>query len=114
MRYHTKSELLGKNQEFLEFFRGFTDGEGSFSINQIGESNFQFAFKIRLHLDDKDVLIFIQKSLGVGQVRTYGNSTIFVISNLKDLQIIIDIFSQTSLNTTKHLNFLDFKKAYEL
>lgn len=114
MKYHTKSELLGNNKEFLEFFRGFTDGEGSFSINQIGEFNFQFAFKIRLHLDDKDVLILIQKSLGVGQVRTYGKSAIFVISNLKDLQIIIDIFSQTSLNTTKHLNFLDFKKAYEL
>ena len=31
-----------------------------------------------------------------------------------DIQSIIDIFSRRPLNTTKHFNFLAFKKAFEL
>jgi hypothetical protein len=33
---------------------------------------------------------------------------------MKDIQVIVDILSLYPLNTTKHLNFMDFKKAYEL
>nr|YP_009261981.1 LAGLIDADG endonuclease [Chrysoporthe austroafricana]AMX22056.1 LAGLIDADG endonuclease [Chrysoporthe austroafricana] len=34
--------------------------------------------------------------------------------NLKDVAVIIDIFSRNTLNTTKHLNFIDFKLAYDI
>jgi hypothetical protein len=68
-----------------------------------------------LHIDDLALLLFIQSILGIGTVTTYRETAaIFKVIRLKDIQIIIDIFSINPLNTKKHLNFLDFKKAYEL
>jgi len=37
-----------------------------------------------------------------------------MVSKLEEIKIIIDIFSKNPLNTTKYLNFLDFKEAFEL
>lgn len=71
-------------------------------------------FDISLHADDVNVLHFIQKTLEIGKVSTYGKSSHFRVYNKKDLKIIIDIFSNSPLNTIKHQNFLDFKKAFEL
>lgn len=47
-------------------------------------------------------------------MKTYRNTALYKIIRIKDIQVIIDIFESNPLNTTKHLNFLDFKKAYEL
>lgn len=74
---------------------------------------FKFTFKIGLHVDDVNLLHFIHKSLGFGGVWIGKSVAVFKVESLKDIRKII--FSQTVLcNTTKHLNFLDFKKAYEL
>lgn len=73
-----------------------------------------FFFQIKLHIDDLSVLEFIQKYLGIGGVYTSNNEATFVVSKRLEVKIIIDIFSNSSLNTTKHLNFLSFKKAFEL
>lgn len=35
-----------------------------------------------------------------------------MITSKRELAIIIAIFSKYNLNTTKHLNFLDFEKAF--
>ena len=79
-----------------------------------GTKNFEFNFRILLHLDDIALLHHIQSKLGVGTVKTYRNTALYKIIRIKDIQVIIDIFESNPLNTTKHLNFLDFKKAYEL
>nr|YP_010608740.1 hypothetical protein PNX16_mgp031 [Drechslerella dactyloides]WAN89820.1 hypothetical protein [Drechslerella dactyloides] len=39
---------------------------------------------------------------------------IFTVSSQKEISIVIEIFNNSPLNTTKHLNFLDFKKAFYL
>jgi hypothetical protein len=62
-------------------------------------------------VDDIDMLHFIQNSLGIGKVNSSGNSAVYRVSSQKELARIIEIFSKYPLNTTKHLNFLDFKKA---
>jgi hypothetical protein len=76
-----------------------------------GTKNFEFNFRILLHLDDIALLHHIQSKLGVGTVKTYRNTALYKIIRIKDIQVIIDIFESNPLNTTKHLNFLDFKKA---
>ena len=38
----------------------------------------------------------------------------FTVSANPEIKVILEIFSETPLNTTKHLNFLSFKKAFEL
>jgi hypothetical protein len=60
------------------------------------------------------VLDFIQKTLGLGRVTIYESSAIFSITSQKEIQFIIELFTKYPLNSTKHLNFLDFKKAFEL
>lgn len=108
----TSSEI--ERADFIEWFRGFTDAEGCFMIKPVNDRIFGFLFEIGLHVYDTNVLHFIQKTLGIGKVSTYGARSYFRVSSQKDIKNIIDIFSNSPLNTIKHLNFLDFKKAFEL
>lgn len=56
-----------------------TDGEGCFLISTRG-TNYTFTFKIELHVDDTDMLNFIQKFMGIGKVNTYGNASEFSVN----------------------------------
>ena len=110
--YSTTSEV--KKENFYEWFCGLTDGEGSFYFKSTGSRTFSFRFQICLHKDDLEMLEFIQKTLGMGRIFTYRSQSYFNVTKQEDVARIIDIFSNYPLNTHKHLNFLDFKKAFEL
>jgi hypothetical protein len=60
------------------------------------------------------MLRFIREVLGTGKVVISGKVARFSITSIKGIAKIIDIFTEYPLNTTKLLNFLAFKKAYEL
>jgi len=63
--------ILPKN--FIEWFRGFTDAEGCFIIQNdvrlTKDHNFKFIFRITLHLDGLACLEFIKNTLHIGNVR---------------------------------------------
>jgi hypothetical protein len=59
-------------------------------------------------------LHFIQSKLEIGKVYVRGASARFEVINFKETSKIIDIFSGYPLNSTKFLNFQDFKKAFEI
>jgi hypothetical protein len=105
--------LQNLTKDFIEKFRGFVDAEGCFLIARTGDT-FAFRFLIKLHIDDKPVLDTIQKTLGLGRVTTYKSSATYAITSQKEIKSILDIFTKYNLNTTKHLNFLSFKKAFEI
>jgi len=67
-----------------------------------------------LHIDDLEVLKYIQKTLGIGTVYIKPNIAEFVVKRFHEVETIIEIFSKTPLNSCKHLNFLNFKQAFEL
>lgn len=72
-------------------------------------------FRIALHLDDRKVLEHIKETLNCGRLNTERNTLVFSISRLSDIEtILIPLFEQFSLNTIKHLDYLDFKKAFFL
>lgn len=104
------------SKSFNEWLCGLTDGEGNFYIKRrsADTSVYSFKFSIGVHIDDKDMLIFIQKTLGIGKVYTTGKVAQYEVFDLKGVAKIIEIFTQYPLNSTKLLNFLDFKKAFEL
>lgn len=109
---NTNKILNDKN--FMEWLCGFIDAEGYFRIGSVGQQ-FTFAFLIGLHVDDKRVLEHIQDRLGIGNIYSQGeNACRFEISSLKDVSLLIDMLTNQPLNTTKLLNFLDFKKAFEM
>jgi hypothetical protein len=102
---------------FLQWFVGFTDAEGNFIINSLKNTKldiykFSFMFKIALHKDDGTVLNYIKDKLGIGGVRYYKDECIFNITDKKGIALLISIFDKYNLNTTKHLDFLDFKEAF--
>lgn len=102
-----------KDEDFYEWFRGFVDAEGFFTIIS-NRSAYTFTFGIGLHIDDLEVLKYIQKTLQIGNVYIRPNMAEFVVKRLDELKIIIAIFDKTPLNSCKHLNYLGFKKAFEL
>jgi len=108
------SSLTNGDDKFYEWFCGITDGEGCFRIERGRGETFQFIFKILLHIDDIDMLYYIKDRLGIGSVKNYGNTAHFVVTSQNDLGKIISIFSDFPLKSTKFLNYLKFKRAFEL
>ena len=104
-------------EEFYKWFVGLSDAEGSFGIfplfiNKNKVESFIFKFNIWLHLDAEDVLNFIKNKLGFGLVYTYKNTVTFRVTKKEDIWKLIDIFDKYTLNTSKFLDFIDFKKAF--
>jgi len=106
--------------KFYQWFSGFSDGESNFSIvpNYVENGNkinkFNFRFTIGLHIDDKYVLTYIQKLLGVGYLYENDKECKFIVSDKEGIIKLINIFDNYNLNTTKYLDYLDFKKAFDL
>lgn len=104
-------------REFIEWFRGFTDAEGTFGFRlNSGISGYRFKYQITLHHDDVKVLHYIQHTLGIGTVYSSKDETTasFSVVSQSTLKILIAIFAKYNLNTTKHLDFLAFTTAYAL
>nr|QCW06937.1 hypothetical protein [Drechslerella brochopaga] len=106
--------VLSRN--FIEWFRGFTDAERCFIILKHKTNVFSFNFIIELHIDDLDALEYIHNTLQQGKIIVYktSNSARYIVNVHSEIAVIIAIFSKYNLNTTKHLNFLDFERAYRL
>jgi hypothetical protein len=50
----------------------------------------------------------------MGSIRKDGDKCRLIINKYEDLNKLISIFDNYNLNTTKHLDFLTFKKAFIL
>lgn len=103
--------------KFLEWFVGFTDGEGNFHIKttDLKESTFksvQFTFQIGLHKDDIQVLEYIMNTLKCGHISKSGNRVNYFINDKNSLlNIVLPIFNNTNLNSSKYYQFKLFEKA---
>ena len=69
-------------------------------------------FKIALHKDDIDALIRIQTNLNFGKVSLDKDECKFVVTKQEEINKLICIFDRYNLNTTKYLDYIDFKKAF--
>ncbi|PQE31504.1 LAGLIDADG (mitochondrion) protein [Rutstroemia sp. NJR-2017a WRK4] len=109
-----------QDEVFINWFVGFSDGESNFTIILHKDSNgiiknVAFRFIIELHVDDIDALNYIKSKLNLGNdISVYGSSCKFTVTHPKDIYKLISIFDKYNLNTTKYLDYLDFKKAFIL
>lgn len=106
-----------KDTDFLAWFSGFIDAEGSFKIKKDprrSKSPFVFEFLINLHKDDIKVLEYIQTRLNLGKINNFGNSSRLSVSNKSGILQVIDILTQYPLKTAKRLDFEDWQKAFQL
>ena len=110
----TEDNLLKNiSREFLYWFSGFTDAEGSFLIS-IDRQHVRFRFKISLHIDDVEVLNTIKSNLNVGTVTLENsrNRCSYIIQNYEEIKnIICPIFNAFPLHTSKRLDFENFAQA---
>ena len=109
------SEILNAEKNKLEWFIGFTEAEGMFSI--INEGN--FSFRINLHSDDLISLEYIKNMLSKLANRDIGSivkskrvaESYYQIGKFQDIyEILIPIFTKYFMTTSKHLDFSDFKQ----
>ena len=80
------------------------DAEGCFLVSPNKANYFTFKFKIKLHIDDLNVLNFIKDNLNIGKVIVSQSKleAIFEV-NLKSVIAVIvseGIFSKYNLNST--------------
>lgn len=102
-----------KDEEFYDRLRGLVDGEGCFIISSLG-NNFSFRFIICMHKDETPMINYIAERLKVGSVHVKSRDVNYIVSSRSDLEKIYIIFDQYPLNTSKNLNYLKFKKGYNL
>lgn len=101
------------DEDFFEWLRGFVDAEGNFFIQTV-ENRFKLVFTLCLHKDETPLLKYIAQRLGVGNLSVKENSVSFTVSSRGDLLHILSIFDKRPLNTSKNLNYIMFRKAYDL
>jgi hypothetical protein len=104
---------IKNDKEFYNWFSGFTDAEGNFIILTL-PIGFTFKFSIGLHIDDLHVLNYIKDKLGFGGVYAYKNNCYYNVTKKEDILKIISIFDVYTLNSSKRLDYLDLKKAFNL
>ena len=101
--------------DFKQWFVGLVDGEGNFDIRTVCLEKCYFAFRVRikLHIDDLYLLNYIKERLNCGmmEIRDTNACLVFYTHNvLKD--VILPIFDEFPLNSSKYLNFVDFRNAF--
>jgi hypothetical protein len=105
-----------KSDNFLEYFVGFVDGAGSFTIHRCG-NYYKLQFSISQALYNIRILYYIKSKLGYGSVSTNKNKGVadFRISDRKSLaKVIFPIFDTYLLRTSKYFNYVRFKYAYDI
>lgn len=93
------------NQKFLEWFTGFTEGDGSFVV-----SKNKVYFDITQNLNDIKILYYIKKQLGFGKVlirkEPHRNVGVFYVSSKENFLRLITIFNGNLSTKYKNEQFL--------
>ena len=95
------------NKKFLEWFIGFTEGEGSFILAKRGD----LAFVVTQSTTDINSLNYIKDTLGFGRVIKQSvkqNTHRFVIQDVKNLYLICLLFNGNMVFPTRKARFLTF------
>jgi LAGLIDADG endonuclease len=71
-----------------------------------------FRFIIEVHKEDVKVLYKICEKLGIGTENINNNSALFIVNKIEEIvNILISIFQEFPLQTSKYLDFSFFLEA---
>ena len=96
--------------DFIKWFIGFTEGDGSFVVTSTGKC----VFSIHLHSADTHVLYLIQNQLNMGNILLKPNSVQFYIKAKKDILDLIHIFNGNLFLQKKQEQFINFVNAFNV
>lgn len=96
-------------QSFLEWFIGFSEGDGSFIITKRGN----LKFVITQSNVDVQVLYYILKNLGFGNViKQSSNTHCFIVQKISHVFLICLIFNGNMIIPTRNSKFFTFLSVY--
>lgn len=94
---------------FLEWFIGFSEGDGSFIVNSRGTP----VFVITQNTYDLQILEHIKNTLGFGRINKQGpNTSRYIVEDIKNIKLIINLFNGNIVFPLKQERFLLFLLAY--
>jgi len=97
------------SQSFLEWLVGFSEGDGSFTVNSRGNS----IFVITSGTADLQILLYIKQTLGFGRVIKQGPRTSrFIVEDLASSKLILALFNGNLVFPLNRNNFAIFLTAY--
>ena len=97
------------SQYFLEWLVGFTEGDGSFSVNSRGTA----IFVITQSTPDLQVLEYIQQTLGFGRINKQGPRTSrFVVEDTASVALLVALFNGNLVFPIKLSSFALFLEAF--
>ena len=97
------------SEYFLTWLIGFTEGEGSFIVNNRGD----LAFVIVQSTNDLKILYFIQETLGFGKVISQSvKISRYTTQSKKEIEIIISLFNGNIVLPTKKIKLNNFIKGF--
>lgn len=98
------------SNDFLTWFIGFTEGDGSFVIPKT-QKNLQFV--VTQSTEDIAILNYIQDNLGFGKVIKQGERTSrYIVQDLTNLHLIILLFNGNLILPTRKKIFKDFLDVF--
>jgi len=127
-QYSTSSKspmynLKGNNSNYLNpyYITGFVDAEGCFTTSIFKDARMLLKWqvkpilKITVHNRDLKILEALQRTWGVGKIYKHSdNASVYRVSSLKNLRLIIDHFDKYPLLTQKLADYHLFKQSVDL
>lgn len=104
---YPKSEA--PSHSFLEWLVGFTEGDGSFTVNSRSTAIFVITQSTR----DLQILQYIQQTLGFGRVIKQGqNTSRFVVEDIASVTLLVALFNGNLVFPMKQASFALFLEAF--
>lgn len=99
------------SSNFLAWFIGFTEGEGSFILNNRGD----LAFVVTQSTTDLQALYYIKETLGFGKVISQSAKTSrYTTQSKKEIEVIISLFNGNVVLPTRQKKLENFIKGFNL
>lgn len=116
----SNKKFIHLDKNFIDWLVGFTDAEGNFNISLKGlkgniYNSLNLTYQITLHITDLSVLEYIKNKLNCGNISKSGDKCNYFVNDQKSLvNVIVPIFNNVELKSSKFFQFLNFKKAVHL
>lgn len=118
-RKGTSLEVPRYYKQFSEWLVGFTDGDGTFTIDRQygknGEIKWNLVYKISQSKVNGQLIHYIKNTLGIGHVTDSCNMKTYRVRDLTQLtKKIFPIFDEYPQQTTKQFDYVLIKEAAKL
>lgn len=109
-----KLQMLENKEIFYQWFVGFVDSDGAFSVTENKRNNtWNLSFSLTQSTYNAKLIFFIKKILGIGGINIEKEKGLITYRcrNRQDIKkIILPIFEKYKLLTSKEYKFLKFKE----